>query len=148
MPLRLDHAVHVVQDLDPWPSPFLIQWGLGGDARRADLTARGVIADHPLGAGLQLRRVAWAVTDLSAGAAWLERVYGLKAGAPVADDQLGALCADTGAGLLLCAPAGPGLVRERLAVVGQGPFLYDLAGPGLLSRLLKVHGAWLRMVSA
>jgi hypothetical protein len=140
--------------LPDWPQPFLIQWGDTAQERRADLIARGALAPHPMApSGLRLERVAWAVTDLAAGAAWLRTTYGLEAGQPYADPELGARCADTGAGLVLCEPAGPGPgpVQQQLAARGAGPFLYDLtAAADTPARLIspdQANGAWLRVRS-
>ncbi|HEY3366648.1 MAG TPA: VOC family protein [Symbiobacteriaceae bacterium] len=132
--------------LPPWPWPFLIQWGDGDTARRADLTARSVIREHPLGPGLRLRQVGWAVADLATAGDWLASAYGIRAGEPYADPALGAVCRETDAGLLLCEPTQPGPARERLTERGEGPFLYDLTAPAAQPFFTPVLGAWLRVV--
>lgn len=129
--------------LAPWPSPFLIEWGEPDATRRADLTARGAIGAHPLGPGLRLKQVGWAVADLDAAAARLAAQYGVAAGEPFADDALGCRCRPTDAGLLLCMPVAAGAARERLERRGEGPFLYDLTGAGA-QRLTRVAGALFR----
>jgi hypothetical protein len=134
--------------LPAWPWPFLIQWEAPPQVRRAGLVARGAIREHALGQNLQLQRVAWVVWDLAAGATWLKTVYGLSTGAEYEEPQLGARCADTGAGLLLCVPTGPGPARDRLLARGEGPFLYDMVTetpqPDSLA-LRQLRGAWLRL---
>lgn len=134
--------------LPEWPRPFLIQWDLSDAERRADLTARGALAEHPLGAGLRLRQVGWAVDDLVAGAADMAAYYDVAVGEPYTDEELNARCAATASGLLLCAPLGPGPVQSALDRRGEGPFLYDLTGPGAAPGLIdagEAAGAWVRL---
>lgn len=52
----------------------------------------------------------------------------MTVGEPFHDNELGAICRESEAGLLLCQPIGPGPVRERLHRYGEGPFLCDLTG--------------------
>lgn len=138
-------AIQWQMALLPAPQPFLIQWGQSDQERRADLAARGVIAEHPRGAGLRLRQVCWAVPSLVTAADWLSRTYGARVAAPGRDADLGAICAATDLGVTLCAPDGPGLTASRLAGRGQGPFLCELTGPAATPALLEACGAWLRI---
>jgi hypothetical protein len=154
--------------LPPWPWPFLIEWAESDEERLAGLAARGAQGGHP-GGELRLEAVGWAVRDLQAGAAWLERVYGLRVGAPVWDEELGAWVASSEAGIFLAAPhlaggvavtrapypevvqAGAptaeasGLVSDWLIHCGEGPFLYRFSGgtPRLVPPAEGL-GAWLQ----
>ncbi len=133
----------------PQPWPFLIQWGEAEEARRQDLRARGAIAEHPVGQGLRLRQVGWAVRDLDGAAGYLKQVYGLDpVGSPFIDEQLAARCLPLGASLLLCAPMGAGPVQESLERFGERPFLYEIAGRDVRPALLlpdEALGAWIRL---
>lgn len=157
--------------LPPWPWPFLIEWAEGDSERLAGLAARGALGGHPAG-DLQLAGVGWAVRDLGAGAEWLERVYGLRVGAPVWDEQLGAWVAESGAGLCLASPvwaggagagdgavaggeagttgelgAASGIVADWLQTRGEGPFLYRFSGgaPRLVAPSVGLS-AWIQFV--
>lgn len=141
--------------LPPWPWPFLIEWAEPDSGRLAGLVQRGALVNGDL----QLVGVGWAVQDLGAGAEWLERVYGLRVGAPEWDEQLGAWVAQSAAGLFLAAPGAGrtgagggvtdnGIVADWLESRGEGPFLYRFSGGA--PRLVEPAGglgAWLQFGS-
>lgn len=135
--------------LPPWPWPFLIEWAESNGERLAGLSARGALGGHPAG-DLTLEGVGWAVQDLEAGAAWLERVYGLTVGAPTWDEPLGAWVRSSETGFFLASPRSEsGLVAGWLTERGEGPFLYRLRG-GATARLVPPAeglGAWIQFVA-
>jgi RimJ/RimL family protein N-acetyltransferase len=101
------------------PMPFLIQWALDDEARQADLSARGVIAPHPAGAGLALEGLVVPVPDLNRAVEAYSRYYGLEAGEPYVDDSLGgAHCA--------VIPLKRGSIT--LCEAASGPFVLQVGG--------------------
>ncbi|MFB5675842.1 VOC family protein [Paenibacillus terreus] len=127
------------------PLPFFIQWDDSDEARRADLTANGTIADHARGP-LALDYVAFTVRDLQETVSQWAKWLSLEAGEAVYDDYWKGKKQALHLGnfqLIFIEPDLEGLAWKYLQARGERPFLVGLNSglDGVSEQYVEVHGS-------
>lgn len=107
--------------------PFFIQWDESDEERIADLTARGTMADHPIGE-VSLNSVGFAVNSIEEITERWTKYLQLEAGESYVDESLNAkaqVLTLQGGNIVLYEPLGKGKVKEVLETRGEKLFLLE-----------------------
>jgi len=135
----------IANDAERLPYPFFIEWDQDDESRRVELTARKVIANHPLG-NLKLKAIYYLVNHLASAIEKWSLMLGCAASDPYVDDELGSTCQSFKIGeveIIFCQPSQENHIGPMLINRGERPFMIKLTGASKAKKINLYNGIYL-----